>query len=64
MSALLRQNPRFSAGVTRPVASLVLPLLHGASEFTVFFNDERRPAMIPVNDFETVLFCTWAWTPG
>ncbi|TWC00213.1 sulfotransferase [Bradyrhizobium macuxiense] len=49
MSALLRQNPRYSAAVTSPVASLIMPLLHsmsGASEFAVFFNDERRRTII------------------
>jgi sulfotransferase len=49
LSALLRQNPRFSAGVTSPVASLVMPLLHnmsGASEFAPFFDDQRRRTMI------------------
>src|SRR2546421_12707234 len=49
LSALLKQNPRFAAAVTSPVASLVMPLLHamsGASEFSVFFNDERRRAIL------------------
>jgi len=49
LSALLRQNPRFSAAVTSPVASLVTPMLHnmsGASEFAPFFNDERRRAIL------------------
>jgi sulfotransferase len=49
LSALLEQNPRFSAAVTSPVASLVGPLLQnmsGASEFAVFFNDERRRTML------------------
>lgn len=45
LSALLRQNPRFSAAVTSPVASLVgtvMPRMSGSSEFSVFFDDERR----------------------
>lgn len=49
LSALLKQNPRFNAAVTSPVASLVMPLLHamsGASEFATFFSDERRRAIL------------------
>lgn len=49
LSALLRQNPRFTAGVTSPLASLCGALLHkmsGASEFSVFFSDERRARVI------------------
>src|SRR5207247_10077522 len=49
LSALLKQNPRFSAAVTSPVAPLVGALLQnmsGASEFAVFFNDERRRTML------------------
>jgi sulfotransferase len=45
----LKQNPRFSAAVTSPVASLVTPLLQGmsgASEFATFFDDERRRTVI------------------
>jgi sulfotransferase len=45
LCALLRQNPRFVAAMTSPVASLVgalLPKMGGASEFAVFFDDERR----------------------
>jgi sulfotransferase len=45
LSAILRQNPSFSAGVTSPVASLfsaVLPRMSGASEFAPFYTDERR----------------------
>ena len=45
LSAILRQNPRFSAGVTSPVASMigaVMPRMSGASEFTSFFDDDRR----------------------
>lgn len=49
LSALLRQNPRFVAGVTSPVAMLCGNLLHsmsGATEFAPFFTDERRRAII------------------
>lgn len=49
LSALLRQNPRFVAGVTSPVATLWGNLLHsmsGAGEFASFFTDERRRAII------------------
>jgi sulfotransferase len=49
LSALLRQNPRFVAGVTSPVAMLCSNLLHsmsGATEFAGFFTDERRRAII------------------
>jgi sulfotransferase len=45
LCALLRQNPRFRAAMTSPVASLigaVMPNMSGASGFGVFFNDERR----------------------
>lgn len=49
LAALLRQNPRFAAGVTSPVAMLCGNLLHsmsGASEFASFFDDGRRRAII------------------
>jgi sulfotransferase len=49
LSALLRQNPRFVAGVTSPVAMLCGNLLNsmsGAGEFASFFNDEKRRAII------------------
>ncbi|MEO8926595.1 MAG: sulfotransferase [Caulobacteraceae bacterium] len=45
LSAILKQNPRFMAGVTSPVAALVgalLPKMSGTSEFAPFFDDERR----------------------
>ena len=45
LSAILRQNPRFHAGVTSPVAGLVTSLvakMSGASEFAPFFDDPRR----------------------
>lgn len=49
LSALLRQNPRFRAGVASPVAMLCGNLLHsmsGANEFAPFFTDERRRAIL------------------
>jgi sulfotransferase len=49
LSALLRQNPRFVAGVASPVAMLCGNVLHsmsGATEFASFFTDERRLAVI------------------
>jgi len=49
LCALLRQNPRFSAAMTSPLASLVGTLMHkmnGGSEFSVFFNDERRRTIL------------------
>lgn len=45
LCAVLRQNPRFSAAVTSPVASLwgaLTPKMSAASEFYSFFNDDRR----------------------
>ena len=49
LCALLRQNPRFSAAMTSPVAAVIsalMPKMSGASEFAVFFNDERRRAIL------------------
>ena len=49
LSALLRQNPRFVAGVTSPLARLCSNLLHsmsGADEFASFFTTERRRAIL------------------
>ena len=49
LCAILRQNPRFLASMTSPVVSLVkeiLPKMSGAGEFGIFFNDERRRAVI------------------
>lgn len=49
LSALLRQNPRFVAGVTSPIAMLCGNLLHsmsGGGEFASFFTDEKRRAII------------------
>jgi sulfotransferase len=49
LSALLRQNPRFSAAMTSPVAMLCNALhqkMGGGGEFSVFFDDDRRHAML------------------
>jgi len=48
LSALLRQNPRFSASMTSPVAALVgawLPKMSGG-EFEGFFDDAKRARML------------------
>src|ERR1700722_2938833 len=48
LSALLRQNPRFRAGVTSPLSGLC-GLLHqkmGNGEFSVFFDEARRISML------------------
>jgi sulfotransferase len=45
LAAIFRQNPRFHAAVTSPVASLfsaVLPRMSGTSEFASFFSDADR----------------------
>jgi sulfotransferase len=45
LSAILRQNPRFSAAMTSPVGLLwssALPHMSGSAEFATFFDDERR----------------------
>jgi sulfotransferase len=45
LSAILRQNPKFAAGMTGPVAALVnavLPKMSGASEFAPFFTESTR----------------------
>ncbi len=49
LSALLRQNPRFSAAITSPVAMLCATLhqkMGGGGEFSVFFDDARRRALL------------------
>lgn len=49
LSAILRQNPRFSAGVTSPVSTIIasiLPKMSGTSEFAPFFDDQRRRRML------------------
>lgn len=49
LSAILNQNPRFHAGVTSPVWSLVstvLPKMGGGSEFASFFDIDRRRAIL------------------
>jgi sulfotransferase len=45
LAALLRQNPRFHAGMTGPVSSIFLAMLaelSGRNEFHVFIEDEQR----------------------
>ena len=49
LAALLRQNPRFSAGVVSPVYNLVIALLdqmNSASEFSAFFDEQRRLSLL------------------
>ncbi|MBS0268470.1 MAG: sulfotransferase [Proteobacteria bacterium] len=49
LAAILRQNPRFHAAMTSPVALLFAALQHkmsGATEFSLFFDDERRAAIL------------------
>jgi sulfotransferase len=48
LAALLRQNPRFRAGMTSPMAAFC-GLLHQrmcVGEFAVFFDEERRASML------------------
>ena len=48
LSAILRQNPRFSAGVTSPLLSLCTALHQkmANTEFSVFFDEPRRASML------------------
>ena len=49
LAAILRQNPRFSAGMSSPVAGLVQALLHemsGQNEFSVFINNAQRQRIL------------------
>ena len=49
LSALLRQNPRFHAGMTGPVGSLVEAMLRNMSmnnETAIFINDAQREALL------------------
>ena len=49
LCALLKQNPRFSAAMTSPVAALcgaLMQKMSGASEFSMFFSDEKRSAIL------------------
>lgn len=49
LCALLRQNPRFTAAMTSPLAMLTGSLqkkMSGATEFGVFFDDARRQTML------------------
>ena len=49
LGAVLRQNPRFSAAATSPVALLwntLVPKMGGGGEFGSFFDDERRARVL------------------
>ncbi|KVU29775.1 sulfotransferase [Burkholderia ubonensis] len=49
LAALLRQNPRFHADISSPLAGMYNALLRevgGASEYSVFFSDARRHAVL------------------
>jgi sulfotransferase len=49
LAALLRQNPRFSAAMTSPVAAMTGALIQkmsGASEFATFFSDQKRTRIL------------------
>jgi sulfotransferase len=49
LAALLRQNPRFTAAVTSPVAHLsdvMTNAMSGATEFVTFFDEERRASLL------------------
>lgn len=49
LCALLRQNPRFAAAMTSPVAALcggLMQNMSGSSEFAMFFSDERRASIL------------------
>jgi sulfotransferase len=49
LSALLKQNPRFHAAVTSPLAMLsaaMLQKMSGNSEFSVFFDNKRRSHLL------------------
>jgi sulfotransferase len=49
LAALLRQNPRFHAGMTSPVGGLYLALLgemSGRNEFAVFLDERQRRAVL------------------
>jgi sulfotransferase len=49
LSAILRQNPRFQAGMSGPLAGLfgaLLGQMSGRSEFSVFIDDEKRERVL------------------
>lgn len=49
LSAVLKQNPRFHASVTSPMARFFVVAMNqmsSGSEYAVFFNDERRQAVL------------------
>jgi sulfotransferase len=74
LSAILRQNPRFSAGVTSPVSSIIgsiLTNMSGKSEFATFFDEGRRRRMLrgvfqsyhdPSKDLSVVFDTNRTWT--
>src|ERR1700761_8527248 len=73
LCALLRQNPRFTASMTSPVATLCTALHHTMcdGEFSVFFNNAKRARMLrgafdnyyTDDDTQRVVFDTnRAWT--
>ena len=57
LSAILRQNPRFHAGMTGPVGSLVDAMLRSMSmnnETAIFISDAQRRAILGlVNDWDS-----------
>jgi len=49
LAALLRQNPRFEAGMTGPLAGLfgaLLDKMSGRNEFSVFIDDTKRERIL------------------
>ena len=49
LAALLRQNPRFSAGVVSPLYGLVVAMLdqmNSGREFSSFFDERRRLSLL------------------
>ena len=49
LSAILKQNPRFTAGISSPVGNLInatLPQMSGSSELAVFFDQEKRQRIL------------------
>lgn len=73
LSALLLQNPRFYAAVTSPVSMLcstLLPRMSGNTEFSVFFDRNRRQAILQgiflsyylTNDDKVIFDTNRSWT--
>src|SRR6056297_2104554 len=73
LAGLLRQNPRFHAAMTSPVAGMVSSLLNNFAaghETSVFLDEERRRAILraaieayyaPMQDREVVFDTNRAW---